>query len=92
MAIDTMTAIDIGNVGSGRNAITITGSGTMLGTITTGIAATGGMTITAVALEATGTTSMKVTAVEVSINTNGTGSACRNSRKLIPHGALPQAR
>jgi hypothetical protein len=68
-----MTAIATGNVESGRNAITITGSGTMLGTITTGIAVTGGMTITVVAREATGTTSMKATAVDVSIDTNGTG-------------------
>jgi hypothetical protein len=67
-----MTAIATGNVESGRSAITITGRGTMLGAITTGIAVTGGMTITVVAREATGTTGMKATAVEVSINTNGT--------------------
>jgi hypothetical protein len=72
MATDTMTGIDIGNAESG-NTITITGSGAMLGTITTGIAVTGGMTMTVVAREATGTMTMKATAVGGSIDTNGTG-------------------
>src|ERR1700737_2276432 len=73
MATDTTTGIVIGNVESGTRTITITGSGTMFGTITTGIAVS--MTTTVVAREAIGTTGTKATAVGVTIDTNGTG--CR---------------
>jgi hypothetical protein len=59
-----MTDTVTGSVESGKNVITMNGSGTMLGTIATG-------------REATGTTTTKMTAGGVTINANG--NACRRS-------------
>ena len=77
MAAGTTTVIAIGSAGNGESAITMNGSGMtqgsgmMPGTITTDIMATGGMTATVVAREATGTTTIETAMRGTTIDRNG---------------------
>ena len=77
MAAGTTTGIAIGSAGNGESAITMNGSGMtqgsgmMPGTITTDIMATGGMTATVVAREATGTTTIETAMRGTTIDRNG---------------------
>ncbi len=70
MATDTTMGIAIGNAGSGKSAIMMSGNGTMPVTITMGIAVTGAVTMTTVAREATGITSKGTATRGMTIDTS----------------------
>ncbi|NPT58303.1 hypothetical protein GNZ13_28035 [Paraburkholderia sp. 5N] len=62
MATGTMTGAVIGNIGSGKSATGVNGNGMTRETIAVGFEVMGATTMTAAAREATGTTTMKMTA------------------------------
>jgi hypothetical protein len=67
-----MTGVVTGNVGSGKSDIGVTGNGMTRETIAVGLEVIGATTMKVAGREATGTTTMTMTAVGVTVDTNGT--------------------
>jgi hypothetical protein len=73
----TMTGVVIGSVESGKNATGANGNGKTHETIAAGLEMIGATTINAASSAVTGTTTMKTTVGEVTINTSGMGCYVR---------------